>query len=68
MSMSENLCKNMYASTLMEYIFNNHTNYSANIFVNDKLEFLLGKFVFNNILLIYIYNFNINRHNRRCLW
>lgn len=44
MHVSEFLCKNMYASTLMEYVFNNHTAYSAKIFINEKLNYLLGKY------------------------
>lgn len=43
MSVSEHLCKNVYASTLMEYIFSNHTNFSAPYFVENKIDYLLGK-------------------------
>jgi hypothetical protein len=43
MEISEVLCKNTYASTLMEYVFSNYTAYAATIFINQKLGYLLGK-------------------------
>ena len=43
MSYSEFLCNDVYASTLMEFIFKTHTNYSCELFIKTKLNFLLGK-------------------------
>lgn len=42
-SLSDTLSKNSYASTLVEYIFFNHTQYSALKFIKDKSDCFLGK-------------------------
>lgn len=59
LSKLDTLCNDIYASTLMEYIFKTHTNLSANYLINHKLNCLFsiienqyGNFIIQKLISI----------------
>lgn len=53
LSKSELLCKGLYTSTLMEFVFKTFTSYTAPKFVHSKRAFILGTILIYNLFRSY---------------